>query len=180
VPTTAAVTFRALLTLSFVAMPLAVHAQTLSPVCKLVLDAHTKVINTPRHYYLTQTDPGKSPRTLENITTSTRAFLLLDGKWGGGENNPQDEISRMQDNLRNTKIYECRKLPDAVIDGAATKVYFAHSDNESIKTDSKLWVENSTGLILREEIDMYSDPSARRHIVERFDYKNVQPPPGVK
>ena len=169
-----------LFVLSFAAAPLAVHAQTVSAACKLVLDAHTKEISTPRHSYLTQTDPGKSPTTLETISTPTKAFMLLDGKWVGGANSPRDQIAQMQENLRNTKVYECRNLADASIDGVATFVYFAHSDNESIKTDTKLWVEKSTGLILREEIDMYSDPSARRHIVERYDYKNVQPPAGAK
>jgi hypothetical protein len=181
VPTRPAAALSALLTLSFVAMPLAARAQTVSAACKPVLDAHTKEISTPRHSYLTQTDPGKSPTSLETITTATKAFMRLNGKWaGGGVNNPQDQIDLMHDNLRNTKVYECQKLPDANIDGVATIVYFAHSDNGEIKTDTKLWVEKSTGLILREEIDMYSDPSARRHIVERSDYKNVQPPAGVK
>lgn len=179
-PTTSAAALSALLSLSLAAMPLAVHAQNVSAACKPVLDAHTKEMSTPRHMYLTQTDPGKSPTSLENITTATKVFMQLDGKWVGGANNPQDQIDRMHDNLRNTKVYECQKLPDASIDGVATIVYSAHSDNGEIKTDTKLWVEKSTGLILREEIDMYSDPSARRHVVERYDYKNVQPPPGAK
>jgi hypothetical protein len=170
----------AFLLVSFAAIPLDARAQASSAACKPVLDAHTKEISTPRHSYLTQTDPGKSPTTLETISTATKVFMLLDGKWEAGVNHPQDAIAQMQENLRNTKVYECRNLPDASIDGVATIVYFAHSDNESIKTDTKLWVEKSTGLILREEIDMYSDPSVRRHIVERYDYKNVQPPAGVK
>jgi len=46
--------------------------------------------------------------------------MQLDGKWVGGTNNPQDQIDLMHDNLRNTKVYECQKLPDASIDGVAT------------------------------------------------------------
>jgi hypothetical protein len=161
-------------------MPHAIHAQAISAACKPVLDAHTKEISTPHHLNLTQTDPGKSPTTLETITTATKTFMMLDGKWVGGESHPQDEIAQMQENLRNTKVYQCRELPDASIDGVATIVYFAHSENDIMKTDTKLWVEKSTGLIIHEEIDMYNDPSVRRHVVERFDYKNVQPPPGAK
>jgi hypothetical protein len=48
--------------------------------CKLVLDAMTKVINTPTHLYLTANAGGKT-RTTETIYTASVIYVQLDGKW---------------------------------------------------------------------------------------------------
>jgi hypothetical protein len=183
VPTTSAAALSALLTLSFVAMPLTVRAQAVSAACKPLLDANTKEISTPHHAYQTQTDQGNSAQatTEELISTGTASFILYKGKWMKSPMTPQENIAQMQENLRNTKVYECRKLPDASVNGVATAVYSAHSENDMAKTDTQLWVAKSTGLILREEVDMYADEGGgKRHVSMRFDYTNVQPPPGLK
>ncbi|HMI57651.1 MAG TPA: hypothetical protein VK511_06370 [Gemmatimonadaceae bacterium] len=178
-----AAALRMLLSLSFAAGPLAARAQTVSAACKPLLDANTKEISTPHHAYSTErSSPTAAQATTgEMITTATESFLLYKGKWMKGLMTPQENIAQMQENLRNTKVYECKKLPDASLDGVVTTVYSAHSENDMAKTDTQLWVDKSTGLILREEIDMYADEGGgKRHISMRFDYKNVQPPPGLK
>jgi hypothetical protein len=172
-----------LLSLSFAALPLAASAQTVSPACKPVLDANMKEISTPHHSYQTEKNPAKGTQTTtgELITTATESFLLYKGKWMKSPMTPQNNIAQMKENLRDTKVYECKKLPDASVNGVSTAVYSAHSENDMAKTDAQLWVAKSTGLILREEIDMDTgDAGGKRHISLRFDYTNVQPPPGLK
>jgi hypothetical protein len=181
--TKSAAAFRLLLIASFATLPLAARAQSVSAACKPLLDANTKEISTPHHAYSTEKSSANAAQatTGEMITTATGSFLLYKGKWMKGLMTPQENIAQMQENLRNTKVYECKKLPDASVDGVATTVYSAHSENEMAKTDTQLWVAKSTGLILREEIDMYADEGGgKRHISMKFDYTNVQPPPGVK
>ena len=183
VPTRPATVFRLLLVLSFAATPVGARAQTVSAACKPLLDANTKEISTPHHAYSTEKSSANAAQTTsgEMITTATGSFLLYKGKWMKGLMTPQENIAQMQENLRNTKVYECKKLPDASVDSVATTVYSAHSENDMAKTDTQLWVDKSTGLILREEIDMYADEGGgKRHISMKFDYTNVQPPPGVK
>jgi len=182
VPTKPVTVFRLILVALFAATPLGASAQTVSAACKPLLDANTKEISTPHHAYSTEKNSGTAQATTgEMITTATGSFLLYKGKWMKGLMTPQENIAQMQENLRETKVYECKKLPDATVDGVATTVYSAHSENDMAKTDTQLWVDKSTGLILREEIDMYADEGGgKRHISMRFDYKNVQPPPGVK
>lgn len=182
-PTQSTATLRALLALSFAAAPLAAGAQTVSAACKPLLDAHTKEISTPHHSYQTEKDPAKGTQvtTSEVISTATESFILYKGKWIKSRMTPQDNIAQMQQNLRDSKVYECRKLSDASIDGVPTTVYSAHSENDMAKTDAQLWVAKSTGLIVREDIDLDTgDAGGKRHMSMRFDYTNVQPPPGVK
>lgn len=168
---------------SVAGVPLSARAQATSPACKPVLDAHTKEIGTPHHGYQTDTspaNPGKQ-RTSEIISTPTASYVLLDGKWTRVAITTQQNLAQMQENLRNAKVYQCRQLPDESVDGAAASVYTAHAENEFVKNDVKLWVTKSSGLIAREEIDMYSDDAGgKRHISTRYDYRNVQPPAGVK
>ena len=173
----------ALLTLSCAATAVDARAQASSATCKPVIDANTKEISTPHHGYSTETTSPKSAHstTGETIWTGTASFLLFNGKWMQTHMTPQANLAQMQENLRNTKVYQCRRLPDASVDGVAANVYSAHSESEDAKTDTQLWVAKSSGLIVREEIDMYDDDAGpKRHISEHFDYKNVQPPPGVK
>ena len=181
--TKSAAAFRLLLIVSFVTLPLAARAQTVSAACKPVLDANTKEISTPHHLYTTTTSPaapGKS-QIGEVISTPTASFVLYNGTWTRINMTPQANLDQMKENLRNTKVYDCQKQPDAVISGVPMFVYLAHSENDMAKTDARFWVAKSTGLIYREDIDMDTgDASEKRHVSERFDYANVQPPPGVK
>jgi hypothetical protein len=183
VPKTSAAALSALLALSIAAMPLAARAQANSAACKPVLDANIKNISTPHHLYTTETTVPASAYHVsgEVISTGTASYVLYKGKWVGGTMSAKDNIAQMQENLKNTKVYQCRRLPDASIDGAAAIVYSAHSESEDAKTDAQFWVAKSSGLIVREEVDMYDDEAGpKRHISERFAYTNVQPPPGVK
>ena len=183
-PTNSATTLRLLAVASFVVMPRAAVAQAVSAACKPVIDANAKEISTPHHLYQTEASPqkGAKPRTSEVIATATASYVLVDGKWARVNMTPKENLAQMQENLRNAKVYQCKQLPDAQINAVSALVYSAHSENEMAKSDAQVWVAKSTGLIVREDIDMYTDdPSdGKRHISERFDYTNVQPPPGVK
>ncbi|HEV7702721.1 MAG TPA: hypothetical protein VGO46_00455 [Gemmatimonadaceae bacterium] len=174
---------RFLLVVSLAAAPIAAPAQTVSAACKPVLDANTKEISTPHHLYTTTTSPaapGKS-QTGEIISTPTASFILYNGTWTRINMTPQANLDQMKENLRDVKVYECQKQPDAIISGVPMFVYLAHSENDMAKSDARFWVAKSTGLIYREDIDMDTgDPSEKRHVSERFDYANVQPPAGVK
>lgn len=182
-PFNAAAALRVLFFLSFAAAPLAARAQTTSPTCKLVLDAKTKEITTPHHAYQTETNPAKdAPGTSgEVISTATGSFVLYKGKWTKIGITPQDNLAQMKENLRDTKVYECQRQPDASIAGVAMLVYTAHSENDMAKTDARLWVAKNTGLIYREDTDLDTgDAGGKRHVSMRFDYTNVEPPPGMK
>ncbi len=164
-----------------VASPVA-RAQAGSPVCKTLTDAHTKEITTPHHAYSTQGSSaiGSPVITGETISTSAASYVLHKGKWQRINITPQDNVKQMQENMHDLKSYTCRQLPDATLDGVATAVYTAHTESDMAKTDDKLWIAKGTGLISREEIDLYTDDGgAKAHISERFVYTNVQPPPGV-
>jgi len=164
-------------------MPFAARAQASSAACKPVLDAHTKEISTPHHSYQTESTSGKEgpTRASEVIATATASYVLVDGKWTRINVTPKENLAQMQENLHDVKVYACQKQPDAVISGVPMFVYLAHSENDMAKSDTRVWVAKSTGLIHREDIDMYADEGdGKRHISIRYDYTNVQPPAGVK
>jgi hypothetical protein len=182
-PQTSAPALSALLILSIAAMPLAARAQAVSAACKPVIDANTKEISTPHHGYQTQEKPGAEGKTTmsEIIATATASYVLVDGKWTRINVTPKDNLAQMQENLKNAKVYNCQTQPDATINGVPMLVYLAHSENDMAKTDARFWVAKSTGLIYREDIDMYGDEGdGKQHMSIRYDYTNVQPPAGVK
>ena len=147
-----------------------------------MLDASTKEISTPHHAYQTESNPANpaQTRTGEIIATATGSYILYQGKWTKIRITPQDNLAQMQENLKNTKVYQCQRQPDATIAGVAMVVYTAHSENEMAKSDARLWVAKSTGLIYREDTDLDTgDAGGKRHISMRYDYTNVQPPPGM-
>src|ERR1035441_264618 len=51
--------------------------------CKLVLDAMTKVLDTPTHAYVTMEITGK-PQTIESIYAGGLIYAKYNGKWSSG------------------------------------------------------------------------------------------------
>jgi hypothetical protein len=138
--------------------------------CKLVLDAMTKVMDTPTHAYVTM-DMGGKPQTLESIYSGGKVYAKYEGKWSLGSTTQQ--VKELTENNRKNNKMTCRHLNDEPVNGEITAVYSVHEVSPKATTDSKTWISKSTGLPLRSDSDM---DGGKSHISMRYEYGNVKPP----
>jgi hypothetical protein len=163
--------------------PHAVRAQKDVASCKPVLDAVLMQRATPFHAYATRpaTSPGDKPTQVEMIASGGQNYILVDGRWSRSPMDQAAMVKQEQENIRDAKAYSCRRLRDESVGGVPAVVYAMHSETEDIRSDGQVWVAKRTGLVLRTETDMsMTDGSGTNHDSARYEYTNVQAPPGVK
>ena len=138
--------------------------------CKLVLDAMTKVMDTPTRGYLTMNLSGK-PQTVESIYAGGLTYAKYDGKWSTGMT--IKEMKELAEKNRRTNKTTCHYLNDEPVNGEMAAVYSVHDVSPKTTSDSKTWISKAKGLPLRSDIDMEGGKS---HFSTRYEYGNVKPP----
>lgn len=138
--------------------------------CKLVLDAMTKVFDTPTHAYVTMEMSGK-PQTVESIYAGGKVYAKYEGKWSAGST--VQEMKQIAEKNRQTNKTTCRHLNDEPVNGEMTAVYSVHDVSPRATSDSKTWISKAKGLPLRSDTDM---DGGKSRISTRYGYSNVKPP----
>lgn len=156
-----------------VAVPAA--AQT-TAACQPMFDGMTKQYVTSNHMYITMT--GGSTMTSESITTGGVMYIQVNGKWMRSPTSPSDMQQLQQQEAKKTTT-SCQRLPDETVNGAVAVVFHVQNKGPASTSDGKVWLAKATGLMIRGEEDVLSG-STKTHISTRFEYTNVQPPPGIK
>ena len=156
-----------------VAVPAA--AQT-AAACQPMFDGLTKQTTTPNHTYLSMT--GGSTMTSESITTGGVMYIQVSGKWMRSPTSPSDMQQLQQQDQKKTTT-SCERLPDEAVNGTAATVFHVHNKGAGSTSDGKVWLAKGSGLPIRGEEDVLSG-STKTHISTRYEYTNVQPPPGIK
>jgi hypothetical protein len=146
------------------------------PACKPVLDANHKTLDTPTHMY-SETVGGDGKKTTgELITINGERYVLFGGKWTKSPMTVAATKEQETENIKNAKVLSCKRTGDDSVNGEAAAIYTEHSENEDTKSDGKIWISKSRGVILKEEIQLDAgDPSAQR-ITVRYEYGNVKAP----
>jgi hypothetical protein len=144
----------------------------LSSECQAVTNAMLRVATTPHHAVATS---SKLSGVTESIMAGDTNYFKYHGVWKKSPLSPKDNLEREQDNIKNARVYTCRRLPDELLDGASVAVYTAHSETADVgTTDAKLWISKATGLPLRTDSDI--DVGTKQHLSVRYDYANIKPP----
>ena len=136
--------------------------------CKLVLDAMTKVFDTPTHAYVTMNLSGK-PQTGESIYAGGLVYAKYNGKWSTGMTTK--EMKELTEKNRRNNKTTCHYLNDEPVSGEMAAVYSVHDVSPKSTSDSKAWISKAKGLPLRSDTDMEGS-----HISTRYEYGNVKPP----
>lgn len=146
------------------------------PACKPILDANHKTLDTANHMYTDMGGgDGKKP-TGEMITINGDRYVLINGKWTKSRMTVAATKEQEAENIKNAKVLSCTRVGDDAVGGEAATVYTEHSQNDDTKSDGKIWVSKSRGVILKEEIDLDSGDSGKQHISLRYEYGNVKAP----
>jgi hypothetical protein len=140
--------------------------------CKLVLDAASKVLDTPSHLYSTM-NMGGTTQTSEQIYLAGAIYVKFGGKWDPSPISMQ-EMKELDQKRRQVDKTTCRYLKDEPVDGEMAAVYSMHTESESpkVKLDSQMWISKAKGLLLRQEDDL----GDKNHSSTRIEYGNVKPP----
>lgn len=157
------------------ALLLVTTAHAASPTCAPFIDAFVKMQKVPVHQYMTETrDPKGQARQSEMVAINGHVYIQVNGAWRLSPMTPEDRQKMTVDSV-NDKNVTCSAAAGEVKGQAAT-VYTAHKQNEDTKVDTHLWVSKTNGLPLKQE----SDVDGKVYSTIRYEYTNVQVPPGVK
>ncbi|HEY2819828.1 MAG TPA: hypothetical protein VGJ06_02200 [Candidatus Acidoferrum sp.] len=161
---------------SAIAIALPFGVSVVDPACKPVLDANHKTLDTANHMYTDMGGAdGKKP-TGEMITINGDRYVLISGKWTKSRMTVAATKEQEAENIKNAKVLSCTRVGDDAVSGEAATVYTEHSQNDDTKSDGKIWVSKSRGVILKEEIDLDSGEARKQHISLRYEYGNVKAP----
>jgi hypothetical protein len=144
--------------------------------CQPVFDALTKLATTPKHSYSTHIANGK-PVISESIYAQGKSFIRVDGKWMNSRMGPKEILEQEAENRKNATT-TCQVVRQESVNGQAATVYSLHSKSEDAIEDAQMWISKSTGLLLRQEIDLDAGEggAAKNHLSTRYEYGNIQPP----
>jgi hypothetical protein len=141
--------------------------------CKAILDASSKVLNTPAHMNITGT-VGSLTTNSEMIYATGNIYMKIDGKWIFASTTKDMEQQR-EKNRQSGKVSTttCRYLKDELVNGEMAAVY--SMSDEPNKVYSQFWISKVKGLPLRQEDDIGAGNS-KTHNSTRYDYGNIKPP----
>jgi hypothetical protein len=146
------------------------------PVCKVVLDANHKTLDTANHMYTDRPGGDGKQTTGEMITVNGERYIQVRGAWRKSPMTVAATRAQEEENIKNAKVLSCKRVGDDTVNGEAATVYSEHSENDDTKSDGKIWVSKSRGLILKEEIDLDSGDAGKQHVAMRYEYGNVKTP----
>jgi hypothetical protein len=154
--------------------------------CAAVFAAQMKLAKTPHHGFSVDSSAtdarlhGGKPLVSELIYTTSAIYLLYNGTWKRSPMTVDGMAKQEEENIRDSKS-TCSVAGTESVNGEAATIYKVHSENDAGTTDGQEWVSKSSGLPLRivSRLDV-GGAMGRSVIVQRYDYKNVQPPAGVK
>jgi hypothetical protein len=148
--------------------------------CQPLHDSVIKRLSMPSHMYMTETAgyrPG-GPRSSEMIYVGEETYIYVSGKWRKSPITKEQMLEQQKENWANAKKTSCRVLRDEFVNGVSTTIYSVHSEDEDAIQDGQIWLSKSSGLPVKEELDMEVGGEAlgKSHRSIRYEYTNVKSP----
>jgi hypothetical protein len=152
--------------------------------CKDMAPALLKQTTIPYHAYMTTTAgyAGNKPRQSEVVSTGSAMYVMTNGKWTKSPISPQ-QLAKTQRELADSvsRNYTCTRVGGEAVNGVRTQRYHIEGKNEAGEIKEDLWIDAS-GRVQKLEMDqdVGGGAAGRSHASMRYDYANVEAPPGVK
>lgn len=155
--------------------------QAANPVCQPVLDAMTKIYSTPVHVYSTETaaDTGGKTRSSETIYLNHATYVRVNGKWRTSPLTQQEVMDMKKEQQDKNANATCSAVREESVNGEGAVLYSVRQETPDAKIDSQLWISKSRGVPLKTDIQMdIGGKFGKSHRIMRYEYTNVQAPPG--
>jgi hypothetical protein len=148
--------------------------------CQPMMNSVTKRLSTSSHMYMTETGgylKGET-RNGEMIYAGENTYINVKGQWRKSPVSKQEMLEQQQENWKNAKSTTCHVVGDEAVGGQMATIYSVHSETEDSKEDGRIWLSKSSGLPLKEEIDIDVGGGAmgKSHKSIRYEYNNVHAP----
>jgi hypothetical protein len=144
--------------------------------CKPVFDANNKTLDTPNHAYMDGVGAEAKKSTSEMITVNGERYVQVKGAWRKSPMTVAATKAQEEENIKNAKVLSCKKIGDDSVNGEAATLYTEHSETEDTKSDGKIWISKSRGVILKNDIELDSGDAGKQHVSIRYEYGNVKAP----
>jgi hypothetical protein len=158
--------------------------------CKPFTDASEKTSRTPSHSHYVQTIEGATKSmamlgmdkatVVEQYNTGAKTYLFTpkDGKWSSMPSDTVSSALSSPEYKQQLQKTECSVLRMESIDGDAATVFRSVSTDPSNRTTT--WISQTSGLVLRMDVDADAGGAMKSHSSTTYDYKDIQLPPGAK
>lgn len=140
--------------------------------CDVLYNAGIKSVQTPHRVYSTRTMPGGKAQASAAVFVGGNEYLQIDGKWIRSPMPQPAMVAAAQEKLK-THPDTCTPMGDQMVGGQALSVFKAHSNE--METDQTVRIFKSSGLLQGATMGL-----PNRGMETRYEYDNVQVPPGVK
>jgi hypothetical protein len=125
-------------------------------------------------------DGAGTAKESEMISTGGAIYVLIHGKWKRSPMTPAMMLDAQREGADSiSRLYKCNRVGTETISGGVAQHYHiegtgAHPEKE------ELWLD-SAGMVVRMEVvtDAASDEGAT-HGTMRYEYANIQAPPGAQ
>lgn len=164
--------------LAFMA-PKGMHAA--NPACQPVADAMAKIYTTPVRIYSTETAvyTGGKTRSSQTIYLNHSTYVQVNGQWRSSPLTQQEVLEMKKEQQDKNSSATCRAVRDESVNGESAVLYSLRQETPDAKIDSQIWLSKSRGVPLKTEIEMdIGGKFGKSHRIMRFEYTNVQAPPG--
>ena len=151
--------------------------------CKDMASAMIEHKITPFHAYMSTTagyTQGKTEQS-EMISTGDAMYVQVHGKWRRSPITAQYMRDMQKQGLDSVSSnYTCTRVGTETVNGVSTTRYHVKGRNEAGEIVEDIWLA-SNGLLQRIDTDMDVGGGAmgKSHSTMRYEYTNVQAPPGV-
>jgi hypothetical protein len=143
--------------------------------CAKVHKALENVVTTPAHVYSTETSSLRGTTQTETIYLDGKVYVLVNGRW---TLNPVSsvEMAKQQRQSRKSDPMACRLVGEERVGDRSTKVYATSRRTGDSEVHGRLWIDEVSGLLLKQEDDMTGEKDNTVHRSYRFEYGNVSAP----
>jgi len=145
--------------------------------CARVHKALENVVTTPAHAYTKETSSRRGTTETETIYLDGKVYVLAKGRWTLSPDSALQMVQTQRESRKHATM-ACKVVGEEKVGDRATTVYATSRQTGDGKTESKLWIDEVSGLLLRQEEDLTAagNPDNSVHRSTRYEYGNVKAP----
>ena len=132
---------------------------------------------TPAHVYTRETSSRRGTTVTETIYLDGKVYVLTNARWTLSPDSAVDMV-KAQRKSREHATLSCERVGAETLEDRATGVYTTLRSTSDSRVESKLWIDEASGLLLKQEEDLTAtgDASNVVHRSTRYEYGNVKAP----
>lgn len=143
--------------------------------CAKVQKALENVVTTPAHAYATETSSMRGTTETETIYLDGKVYVLANGRWTLSPVSSVEMARQLKRNRKNTGM-TCSLVGEEKVGDRPTRVYTTSRRTGDSEIRGKLWIDQASGLLLKQEEDLAGEKDNTVRRSTRYEYGNVSAP----